>query len=162
SQVESQVEVLRSPKIGLAVVKALKLTEDPAFVSQKPGLRRRMWAAVMEMAGATGEDKKQTSGADPGITRELTALKALNSDLVISRVGRTLLLEIRYTSSDPARAAEIANAYTDEYMFEQLNSRIDATRRARKWLQQRTEELRQLSVDSDLVAQKFKADNNLL
>jgi polysaccharide biosynthesis transport protein len=162
AEIESQVEVLHSTKIGLAVVRALKLSEDPAFASPRKSLPRRMWGAVVAMIGAKGEDSKQTPGVDPGVARELTAVERLNRDLRVSRVGRTFVLEVTYTSSNPALAAEIANAYTDAYMFEQLNSRIEATRRARSWLQQRTEELRQQSVESDLVAQKFKADNNLL
>ena len=38
SQVESEVTILRSESIALAVVKQLKLTDDPEFVDDKPGL----------------------------------------------------------------------------------------------------------------------------
>jgi polysaccharide biosynthesis transport protein len=77
-------------------------------------------------------------------------------------VGHTYVLQIAYTSPSPSRAAEIANAYANAYLVEQLNLGIEETRRARGWLQQRTEELRQLSVNADLAVQKFRADNNLL
>lgn len=72
------------------------------------------------------------------------------------------MVQVDYTSPNPRLSAEIANAYTNAYLFEQVNSRIESARRARSWLKQRTEELRQLSVDADLAAQKFRADNNLL
>ena len=45
SQIESEVEVLRSDSIALAVVKDLKLTDDPEFVDTKPGLSSPFSAA---------------------------------------------------------------------------------------------------------------------
>ena len=160
--VESQVEVLRSKEVGLAVVKDLNLTEDPAFVDPSKSWIREIWASVMVKLGATTGSAHSLNDGDPGLNRQLTALKTLNHNLRISRVGATFVLDVAYTSPNPVRAAEIANAYTNAYMLGQLHSGIEATRRARSWLQQRTEELRQLSVDADLAAPKFRADNNLL
>src|ERR1700730_12427839 len=102
----------------------------------------------------------QTPG-DSSEPRQLKALSMLAKGLKINRVGRTFLLQVEYTASDAARAAELTNAYVEAYMNEQLNSRIDATRRARTWLQQRTEELRREGVDTDRIAQKARAENNL-
>jgi succinoglycan biosynthesis transport protein ExoP len=158
AEVESQVEVLRSEKVGLAVVKHLNLSDDPAFVN--PTWMDKIGAILDNLGPLTGS-RPPLNGADPGLNRQLKALKTLNRHLLITRVGRTLVLQIDYTSPDPVRAAEIANAYTDAYLLEQLNSRIEAARRARSWLQQQTEELRELSVNADFAAQKFKADNKL-
>ena len=158
AEVESQVEVLRSEKVGLTVVKHLNLTEDPAFVN--PTWMDKIGAILDDLGPTTGSGPP-VKDADPGLNGQLKALKTLNRHLLIGRVGRTLILQIDYTSPDPVRAAEIANAYTDAYLLEQLNSRIDAARHARSWLQQQTEELRELSVNADFAAQKFKADNKL-
>jgi succinoglycan biosynthesis transport protein ExoP len=158
AEVESQAEVLRSEKVGLAVVKQLNLSEDPAFVD--PTWMDKI-AAFLDNLGPAIGSAPPVHAADPGLNRQLNALKTLNRNLLITRVGRTLILQIDYTSPDPVRAAEIANAYTDAYLLEQLNSRIEAARHARSWLQQQTEELRELSVNADFAAQKFKADNKL-
>jgi polysaccharide biosynthesis transport protein len=159
-EVESRAAILRSEKLGLAVVEHLNLSEDPAFV--EPTLMEKIWAPIMVKLGATTGPAHPLNDADPGLNRKLTALKTLNRNLLISRVGRTSVLQIDYTSPNPVRAAKIANAYTDVYLSEQLNSRVEGTHRARSWLQQRTEELRQLSSSADLAAQKFKAGHNLL
>lgn len=156
--VESQVEVLHSAQIGLAVVKQLKLSEDPGFVAPTflDSVMGTLWAII-------GPAQTQTlNGADPDLGRQQAALSALNANLRIKHVPHTLVLKVAYTSPNPVRAAEITNAYTNAYMLDQANSRIQAARSARSWLQQRTAELRQLSVDADLAAQKFMADNNLL
>ena len=155
-EVESQVEVIRSEQVGLAVVKQLKLSEDPALVAPTT------WDSVMAMLGAIIGPARTLNGADPDLERQLTTLKTLSGNLRITHIPHTFVLVVNYTSPNPVRAAEITNAYTDAYILEQLNSSIQATRRARNWLQTRTAELRQLSVEADLAAQKFRADNNLL
>jgi polysaccharide biosynthesis transport protein len=160
SEIESHVEVLRSENVGLAVVKQLKLCDDPAFID--PPRLGKIWASVMADLGAKTTVEEPSNAADAALKRQMTALETLKRNLDITRVGRTFVLQVSYTAPNPVRAAEIVNGYTDTYMLEQLSSRGEATHRARSWLQQRTEELRQLSVDADLAAQKFRADHNLL
>ncbi|MGH8612557.1 MAG: GNVR domain-containing protein, partial [Gammaproteobacteria bacterium] len=155
--VESQVEVLRSDKVGLAVINNLNLsTEDPAFA--RPNWIDKIWASVMvKLDAIIGAPRP-----DQTLKRQQKVLEALNSNLRIIRVGRSFVVRVDYTSPNPARAAEIANAYANAYILEKLTSDVAALHRAQSWLQQRTEELRHLSVDTDLAAQKFRANNNLL
>jgi succinoglycan biosynthesis transport protein ExoP len=160
--VDSQVEVLRSEEVGLAVVKTLNLTEDRAFVDPPRSWLRNIWNSVVGPLVATLRRPQPIKPHDPTLNRQKVALATLNDYLRVRRVGASFVVEIAYTWPEPARAAEIANAYTNAYMLKQLTSGIEATRRAGDWLQERAEELRQLSVEADLAAQKFKADNNLL
>jgi succinoglycan biosynthesis transport protein ExoP len=171
--VQSQVEVLRSEKVGMAVVKKLNLSEDPAFVDPRESLIGKIWTSFIGQLGAITAPFIGTLGtitapsqpsddANSGFKRQQMALKTLNENVRIIHVAHTSVVQVNFTSPSPVRAAEIANAYTDAYLAEQLSSRVEATHSARRWLQQRSEELRQLSIDADLAAQKFKADNNLL
>ncbi len=162
ADVENQLEVLRSEQIGLAAVRHLNLAEDPAFFDPPKSQVGVIWASVKAKLGLGGKTTKPLTGPEAAIVRQLEALKTLSRDLAISRVGHTFVLEIQYSAPNPIRAAEIANGYADAFMREQLNSRIEATNRARSWLKQRIEELRELYVNADLAAQKFRADNNLL
>lgn len=160
AEIESQVEVLNSEKLGLSVVKALNLTQDPTFTEPPSFWTEKTWDFILIKLGLAN----QSSGkdVDSELARQSMAVAKLQRGLKISRVGRTFVLEVSYTGSDSIRAAAIANAVVDAYMSDQLNSRIEATRRARSWLKQRSDELRELSIAADLAAQKFKADNNLL
>jgi polysaccharide biosynthesis transport protein len=162
AEVESQVEILRSERVGLSVVKHFNLSEDPAFFDPPKTWIGKIWAFLKAKFGVNTKTAKSLDGSDASVTRQLEALTTLNQGLLISRVGRTFLLQIEYSAPDPVHAAEIANGYANAFMLEQLNSRIEATNRARSWLKQRTEELRELSVNADLDAQKYRADNNLL
>ncbi|MGO8847679.1 MAG: GNVR domain-containing protein [Methylocella sp.] len=166
AEVESQVEVLRSEQIGLAVVKNLNLYTNATFIDPPKSVldRIKVWidqvgAAVVPKLGGTKDKAQHLKGENPA---DIATLDLLTRNLRISRVGRTFVLQVDYTSPDPALAAEIVNEYTKSYMLEQLNTRSGDTRRARAWLQQRTEELRQASIAADLDAQKFKADHDLL
>jgi len=159
--VESQVELLRSEKIGLTVIKILNLSsDDPAFT--KPNQIDKIWASVMENVGAIMGAEHPSNDANQNLNRQLKLFNTLNGNFLVKRVGHSFVLQVDYTSPSPSRAADIANAYTNAYMLEQSNEGAEATHHAQKWLQQRTEELRQLSVDADSAAQKFKADHNLL
>ena len=80
----------------------------------------------------------------------------------ITRVGRTYVLDIGYTSHDPARSATIANAIADAYIVDQLESKYQATRRASGWLQDRIKELRKQASDADRAVLDYKEKNNIV
>ena len=80
----------------------------------------------------------------------------------ISRVGKTSLVSVSYTSTSAKQSAQIANSYVDIYLADQLESKYEEVRRANSWLQARLEELRQQSMTSDLNVQRFRAENNLI
>ncbi|MGH8615054.1 MAG: Wzz/FepE/Etk N-terminal domain-containing protein, partial [Gammaproteobacteria bacterium] len=108
---ESQVEVLRSEKVGLAVIKNLNLVStDPAFT--KPIWIDKIWPSFTAKLDTIIGTAGTLNDADQDLKRRLEVLKKLNSNLRISRVGHTFVLQVDYTSPNPSRAAEIANAYT--------------------------------------------------
>jgi succinoglycan biosynthesis transport protein ExoP len=144
SQVESEVEVLKSESIALAVVKELKLTEDPEFVDQKPGL----------LATVFGGSRDEV--------RTRMAVRALQGGLGIRRIGLTHVLEISFRSPDRIKAAQIANAVAQAYVTEQLNVKYEAARRASAWLQDRIAELRNQSSQAARAVEDYKAKNNIV
>jgi polysaccharide biosynthesis transport protein len=148
--VETQVEILKSENIGLSVVKDLKLTEDNEFVGSGEGL-------VGWITGffSTSKVESETKAAH-------TALEALLSKRTVTRVGRTYVLDIGFTSLKPARSAEMANAIADAYIVDQLAAKYQATRRASVWLQDRIKELRQQASDADRAVLDYKEKNNIV
>jgi succinoglycan biosynthesis transport protein ExoP len=144
SQVESEVEILRSESIALAVVKELKLTDDPEFVDAKPGLWGRLF-------GGPSDD-----------VRTRTAVNALRGGLSIRRVGLTHVLEISFRSPDRNTAARIANAFAQAYVTEQLNVKYESARRASSWLQERIAELRDQSSTAARAVEAYKEKNNIV
>jgi polysaccharide biosynthesis transport protein len=158
SAVDSQVELLKSDKIAFAVIDKLQLNRDPEFANSRPGLI----AMVLSALSLAGSDATKGADDDTVDRAKLNALYRLQANLDVRRVQRTLVLEIRYRSNSPAKAADVANAYADAYLVDQLDAKYDATRRASSWLLDRMAELKQKVLTSDLAIQKFKADNDLV
>jgi succinoglycan biosynthesis transport protein ExoP len=159
--IDSQMEILRSEKIALAVIRSLNLTAaDQAFT--KPGPTEKILEWVKAKFDGIFGDGLPPNEADQKLSLQLKLLKKLSANLAVDRAGHSFVLEVAYTSPSPTRAAEIANAFAAAYLVEQLNVGAEATRHAQSWLQQRTEELRRLSSEADFAAQKFRADHNLI
>ncbi len=150
AQVETQVEILKSENIGLSVIKDLKLTDDPEFAESGGGL-------VGKILGLFTSPNMQS---ETSLTRQVLA--AFLAKRSIARVGRTYVLDIGYTSYNPASSAKIANAIADAYIVDQLEAKYQATRRASSWLQDRIKELRQQASDADRAVLAYKEKNNIV
>lgn len=156
----SQVELLKSKKIALAVSEKLDLKNNATFMAADKGVIRSVLSSVKSALRLVGLVK-----TDPVLDQEQVQqqiVQRLTDHLDVTRVGRTYVLTLDYSSVDPALAQTIARAYADAYLADQLDSKYEATRRASDWLQQRIAELRQKSLDTDLAVQKFRAEKGLI
>jgi polysaccharide biosynthesis transport protein len=156
SSVESQVEILKSESIALAVIKRLHLTEDSEFVSPGGGLVGTLLGLVMGLS--------ETADGEPDSEFALSrrAVGAFGSRLDIRRVGLTYVITIAFRSLNPARAAEIANAVADAYIDDQLEAKYESARRAGSWLQTRLRELREQASTAERTVVAFKNKNNMI
>ncbi len=66
---------------------------------------------------------------------------------VVQQVPNTAIVEIRYSSPDPALAAEIANATADSFIEQNIKSRYDSTITAADWLSKQLADL-QIKVET--------------
>ncbi len=158
----SQVELLRSDTIAGAVVTKLKLAEDPGFMASGGSPVPSITGVIGSLFNFTGWFAPDVETAEDIERKKNAAISRLLSGLEVSRVGRTFVLEISYTSPSAGEAARIARAVADAYLVDKLESKYDATRRASIWLQERIDELKQKAVESDLAVQKFRAENGLV
>lgn len=152
--VETQVEILKSKNISLAVIKNLHLTSDPEFVASRGGL----------IGAVAGFLSSIISPDEPTAESDLTnrALDRFENQREISRVGLSYAMDIQFTSVSPVKAAQIANAISDAYITDQLESKYQATRRASKWLLDRIKELRAQATAATQAVVDFKQKNNIV
>ena len=132
--VESQVEILKSDSLALAVIKKLNLTQDPEFVGSSGGLLGTLFQFVTGLLASNG----------PSSEFELTrrAVTVFQSRLNVRRIGLTYIIAISFRSLESDRAAQIANAVADAYVDDQLDAKYQSALRAGNWLQQRLQDLR--------------------
>ena len=152
--IESQVELLRSDEVALRVIKKLDLSENPRFVENpRKGFVTHLLHNVFP--------NYYTDAVSP-IDREDIALKVFNNNLSVERVGVTYAIEIKFQSTDPELAADVANAVADAYIDVQRSSESDAARRASDWLEDRMPELRAKSEAAQKAVVIYKQDHNIV
>jgi succinoglycan biosynthesis transport protein ExoP len=152
--VETQVEILNSENISLAVIRDLHLIDDPEFTGGGGLLSAILGSVTGLFSGG------QSPPSEFALTR--SALARFEGSRSIKRVGRTYVMEISFTSQDPAKAARIANAIADAYIVDQLEAKYQATRRASVWLQDRIKELRTQASAAQKAVVDFKIANNII
>jgi succinoglycan biosynthesis transport protein ExoP len=152
--VASQVEILKSEKIALAVINQLELWKDPEFVGAPQGAGRILNWIVAALFGA-----------EPPPTHEVNVRRALETfrdRLVAKRVGTTNVLEVTFRSYNSDRAIEITNAITSAYIADQLETRAQSAKETAAWLQERLKELREQALHADRAVVEFKNSNKLV
>ncbi|MCK1616117.1 polysaccharide biosynthesis tyrosine autokinase [Bradyrhizobium sp. 159] len=154
ASVETQVEILKSENISLAVIRDLHLIEDPEFSGSGGGVL----GSVLGFVGGLFSDRHALSEFE--LTRK--ALERFEKSRTVKRLGLTYVMEIGYTSKDPGKAAKIANAIADAYIVDQLEAKYQATRRASVWLQDRIKELRTQASAAQRAVVDFKTSNNIV
>jgi succinoglycan biosynthesis transport protein ExoP len=153
ASVESEIETTKSEKVATAVINRLHLTGDPEFVGTGQGFTRHI-LSLFKIAGP-----EQAPSNDEVMRRVLAVVEG---NLRVTRLGRSYIEQIAYTSLDRDKAAKIANTFADAYIEDQLQAKFEATRRASAWLEQRIGELRQQASDAYKEVQDFKSENSII
>lgn len=163
--VDSQVELLKSERIVLGVIKKLELKKNPAFLPKSSAFGQAISGGYRNLMLAIGllspgDIDLAASEADERLERSIVG--SLSKSMDVKRIGRSYVLELKYSSNNPDLAARIANGIADQYLTDSLDAKYDATTRAAVWLQDRIAELREHSLQADMKVQQFRSDNGLI
>jgi polysaccharide biosynthesis transport protein len=156
ASVESEIETTKSEKVAMMVIQRLHLTEDPEFIGTGYGFTRR----ILTLFHASSSEDSASDVSNEELKRR--ALKVLKDNLRVTRLGRSYIEQIEYTSLSKDKASAIANAFADAYIEDQLQAKYEATRRASEWLQQRIGELRKQASDAYKEVQDYKSENGII
>lgn len=146
ARVDSEVEIMKSDAIALAVIDELGLTADVAF-QHRQSLPGRL-ASFVGRANASGEDENA----------DLIALGRFRDAITVRRKGLTYLIEVSAEMPDPAKARDLANAVADRHISRQIQSRIDAALAARDILNTQIAVARARLSASEARLEKFLTD----
>lgn len=161
--VDTEVEILRSRQLAERVVSALNLEKDPEFNPslRKPSGLQAIKKGVKDLFRQAPEKPRQPTAMDAQLLRQ-QVVDTMLGRLQVRRVGLTYVMDVSFTSKDPAKAALVANTLADKYLLEQLEAKFDATRQASAWLNSRLESLRGEVLRNEAAVASYKAANNLL
>jgi uncharacterized protein involved in exopolysaccharide biosynthesis/Mrp family chromosome partitioning ATPase len=154
--VESQARLITSNSVLLQVVKQAGLDKDPEFGGGGDG--KSLTSALL---GLVGLQLRAPTAAE---TREvqLAALDALNKHITIRKTEKSFIVDVEVWSTDPAKAAMLANTLTNAYLTESRNSQALAARRATSELSGRLKELRERLRNAETALATYKAQNNFV
>ena len=150
--VESQIGILRSQNVAGYVVKQLRLAEDPQFVRSRLG----PFDKLLERLGWGSNELNSEA------ERVAVATTAVMDGLKIRRNGQSYLISIEFHGSNAGQAAKITDMIIDGYIFDQLNAKYQANRRAGDWLQERLQSLREQAATAERAVIDFKTKNNIV
>ena len=123
------------------------LSSVPAALESARSFLTKAWAgdASIEARGvadAIGDDDETALLLDEaGGRRAVALLNNFLNGLLVESEDKSRLISISFTSTDPSKAALIANKLVDEYMQSQLETKSEGARRAAEWLEARLAEL---------------------
>ncbi|WP_244635617.1 polysaccharide biosynthesis tyrosine autokinase [Chthonobacter albigriseus] len=163
SAMQSEVELFKSEEIRGRVVDLLELTKDPRFyapdgspIDNLRGMIRSLldveaWFSSAEVDGKPDEEAKR-----------FRAIEKLGWNSSVERVGRARVISLNYTSPSPELAADVARAFGEAYLADQVQSKFEAVQAASGWLEKRVQDLKKRALESDLAVQQFRAKNDLI
>lgn len=173
----TQYEILKSRAIAEDVVNKLQLdavppaqaltVEVPAFHTLKdfPG---RVWQAVMAMVAPSAHDAPVPAATPEAAAeaaadqRRQRAVGRLLKGLTIEPRKGTKLVDIILVGDDPVKVALQVNTIAATYAGQNLEKRLEASRKASIWLQKEAENLRIKIADGERKLQTLKEDKRLV
>ena len=166
--VQSEVHVVRSRRVASRVVDWLRLDNEPEF---NAALRPKSgWPTLGSIRRAAARLIKGPEDAAPPTDAERRkaherqrqrVINALLGRLEVAQVGRSRVLDVRVTSRNPERAAEVANAVSTVYIEDQLRRKSEMTELAEGWLKRQIGELRQQVVSTEQKVEEYRRRHGL-
>lgn len=154
-KIASVVSVLESSVLLTRVVRAQGLADDMEFSRRHGGLRALAQDWLPSVFGAP------LVVEDPLEVREARAVLRLDEATRVLRVGLNYVVRIDVTASTGAKAARLANAIGEAYLTDQLETKLEAVRRATNWYSERLVELRSNMIMAETAVERIRRDFNL-
>lgn len=154
--VESQARLITSNSVLLQVIQQADLDKDPEFGGGADG--KGVMSSLLGLIGLQPHAPSATEKKEV----QLAALEALNRHITIRKTEKSFIVDIEVWSTDPAKAAMLANTLTSAYLAESRNSQASAARRATNDLSGRLKELRERLRSAETVLATYKAQNNFV
>jgi capsular exopolysaccharide synthesis family protein len=153
---QTQVEIIKSREVSLKTIAKLKLYDHPEF---DPRVPKKGIAAMVKQIGFATEEAPREWNAQ---TLSEAALGKFSGNLSIEPIRLSQLVVVRFTSPDPALAAQITNALAQTYIENDLDARYQMTRTASVWLQDQLSGLKEKLTQSEQTLQSYREKQGIV
>lgn len=139
---QTQYGLLRSRSLATRVIDALGLARDDRFV-------KRMGGKLDEEDNTIAE-------------RREVVLKIVQDNLSVNPVRGSRLVNVAFDSPDPALAAQVANAFGENFIQSNLDRRFDASSYAREFLERRIAQVKTKLEESERELVAYAAAEQII
>ncbi len=169
---ETQREILKSRSLAERVIRRLALDKNSRFMPAQG----RMSAAIGSLTGAIKESvlsllPSRTHGPAPRGRDDGSPLKetipaylsnSLISRLEVTPVKNSELVNISFASQDPELSMIVANTVAEEYINYDLDSRVDASKEAKAFLEKQIEIAKSRVESSEKLLNDYASENEMI
>lgn len=139
---QTQYSLLATRSLALRVARELNLADDPAFAA----------SYNLNQTGAqTSQQQRMERAAD-----------ILLNGIDIAPIRGSALVDIHFTSPDPALSAKIADEWAQQYIATSIDRRFASTAGARKYLEQQLASLREKLEKSESELVNYASDKRII
>jgi polysaccharide biosynthesis transport protein len=169
----TEAAIIRSRDTALAAVKRLDLVAHPAFNASlrppQPGMLEIGKAWLERGLALVGIKADLVAKSEPAPV--VTPARPLEPEHLVGAflgglesipVERSRLIKIAYTSTDPALAADAANAVAELYIEGQKKAKGQATSEANSWLDQRVREVHEQVIRAQQKRDEFRRQAGII
>lgn len=151
---QTQYELLASRSLAERVVTTLGLANDPAFTTKKVSAFSSLKDLVSGSAPEPAEKSQEEKLRD--------VVDKLAKSLTVSPVRGSRIVKVSIDNTDPVQAQRIANGYAEVFIADNLDRRFDATSYARKFLEERLQQLKARLEESEKQLVKYAEDQGII
>mgnify|MGYP000745682491 CR=1 FL=1 len=154
---QTQFSILKSETLALQVIEELGLKKLKQFDVKKENSFSLIQAVKSKLENFVGESQNDSvnSVASFDDLKEKAVINWYLSNLSVSPIDRTQLVEIKFQSEDPQLAADISNTLGNVYINSFLNAKMEQTDKAIEWLQSRNIKTSEELAQAEAALQAF-------
>ena len=145
--VQSEAETIATEELARKAVEKLGLVRNSEFNPESQNPLSMLLSLFSRRADADPEGR---------------VADAVLSRLTVFAVAKSRVLQIEFSSSDPALAASGANTIAELYLDAKEEARKSATRFDATWLSQNIDKLRARVAEADAKVEAYRAESGLL
>jgi succinoglycan biosynthesis transport protein ExoP len=158
--IATQVGIIRSPALAIAVVDKLDLTNQADFaqiLDAPPTIVGKVQQRLMKLLGQVQPEHVMTN-AD----RRQIAAQHLADMINVTNDGKSYIISIRARTFVPALSAELANAYVEAYLQFKQQQKVAAIHRSSALLDDQIAPLADRVNKADEAVEQYRAEHGLL
>lgn len=153
---QTQYELLGSRSLAERVVSAAALLNDDRFNVETKPLTQTFMSFILGDATNDADHNKSSIDKLRNVTDHL--LKTLS----VSPVRGSKIVKVSVDHSNPEVAQRVANTYAEAFIADSLDRRYDATSYARKFLEDRIQQLKFKLEDSEKQLVKYAEEQGII